>query len=400
MSSAYQQTELGDQSGYAPVIDRPRRILLVTHRFPPHVTGIGNVAAAEAAHLVASGNEVTVMSTGGHWGSQASTPEGFRLVRVNAWEGLEARYDIPFPVSGPSLLAQTRRLVRWADLVHIHDVLYMPCWAAAWAAHTAGRPMMVTQHAAMVAHTRTAVRVAQRVVYAAAGRRILRSAARVVVLNGGVEDFVAAQGVERSRIRFLPNGVDSETFRPPEPGQRAKLRCQYGLPQDAVLALFVGRFVPKKGVDRLLAATGDDYVVVLVGGDRPAGVPDDGRTIFLGALPPEALADIYRAADLFVLPSESEGFPLSAQEAMASALPVILPHDDGYGFYGLANAGVRFVDGTPASIRREISALATDPERRRALGLAARDHARARFAWREHAARLDELWDEILEEAR
>ena len=167
-----------------------------------------------------------------------------------------------------------------------------------------------------------------------------------------------------------------------------------------MLALFVGRFVPKKGVDRLLAATGDDYVVVLVGGDRPAGVPDDGRTIFLGALPPEALAEIYRAADLFVLPSESEGFPLSAQEAMASALPVILPHDDGYGFYGLANAGVRFVDGTPASIRREISALATDPERRRALGLAARDHARARFAWREHTARLDALWDEILEEAR
>ena len=389
-----------DHPDLTPVIMQPRRILIVSHQFPPQVTGIGNVAAAEAAHLVASGNEVTVMTTGGDGGPATMTPEGYRLVRLDAWEGLERRRGIPFPVSGPSLLSQTRRLVRWADMVHIHDVLYMPCWAAAWSARAAGRPTIITQHVAEVAHTSLATRVAQRAVYGTAGSRILRGASRVTVVNGRVGDFVESQGVERSRIRLLPNGVDTDRFRPAGPGEREAVRDRHGLPQDAVLALFVGRFVPKKGVHRLLAALADEYTVVLVGGERPTGFPDDRRAIFLGELGPDEVADLYRASDVFVLPSESEGFPLSAQEAMATGIPVVLRHDEGYAPYQLDDVGVRFVEGSPESIRRELSALAADPQARASMGEAALHHARSRFAWREHTARLEALWDEVLDEAR
>ncbi len=396
-------TNLPAEHGHPPehptVLLQPRRILMVAHQFPPHVSGIGNVAAAEAAHLVASGNEVTVLTTDGERASSMMTPEGYRIVRVKAWEGLERHRGIPFPVSGRSLMTTTRRLVRWADLVHIHDVLYMPCWAAAWAARRAGRPVIVTQHVATVAHTSAATRLAQRAVYGSAGSRILRGAERVTVLNGRVAGFVAEQGVRPDRIRLLPNGVDTTRFRPPAPGEREELRRAYGLPQDTVLALFVGRFVPKKGVDRLLAALGDDYVVVLAGGERPAHVPDDGRTVFLGSLAPDRVGEVYRAVDMFVLPSESEGFPLSAQEAMASGLPVVLRHDEGYDPYALEDVGVRFIDGSPASIRHELSALAADEGWRRELGEAALDHARTHFAWREHTAKLEALWDEILDGA-
>lgn len=399
MSSTYQPAGPGRHE-HASVLVQPRRILMVSHQFPPHVSGIGNVAAAEAAHLVAAGNEVTVLTTDGGRASDTITPEGYRLVRVRAWEGLERRYGIPFPVSGASLASTARRLVRWADLVHIHDVLYMPCWATALAARRAGTPMIVTQHVAEVAHTSHLTRMVQHAVYRSAGSRILRGAARVTVLNGRVADFVAGQGVPRTRIRLLPNGVDTDRFRPAAPGERDEIRRRYGLPQDAVLALFVGRFVPKKGVDRLLAALGDDYVVVLAGGERPAHVPDDGRSVFLGSLPPDRVGEVYRAVDMFVLPSESEGFPLSAQEAMASGLPVVLRHDDGYGPYALEDVGVRFIDGSPASIRHELTALASDAGRREELGRAALDHARSAFAWREHTVRLEALWDEVIDEAR
>ncbi len=382
------------------VIMQPRRILIVSHQFPPHVTGIGNVAAAEAAHLVASGNEVTVMTTGGDGGPATVTPEGYRLVRISAWDGLDRHRGIPFPVSGPAMLSQTRRLVRWADMVHIHDVLYMPCWAAAWAARAAKRPVIVTQHVATVAHTSATTRLAQRAVYGTAGSRILRGASRVTVVNGRVGDFVAGQGVERSRIRLLPNGVDTDRFRPAEAGERESVRERYGIPREAVVALFVGRFVPKKGVHKLLAALDDAYTVVLVGGDRPASLPEDPRAIFLGELGPDAVADLYRASDVFVLPSESEGFPLSAQEAMASGIPVILRHDDGYAPYQLDGAGVQFVDGSPESIRSGLGSLAADPARRAQMGEAALSHARSRFAWREHTARLEALWDEVLDEER
>jgi glycosyltransferase involved in cell wall biosynthesis len=379
----------------SPIITQPRRILIVSHQFPPQLTGIGNVAAAEAANLVASGNEVTVLSTGDHLGSDTMTADGYRLVRAAVWEGLERRTRIPFPIPGPGTLATARRLARWADLVHIHDVLYMPCWAAAWAARAARRPVVVTQHVAVVAHTSKIAVLAQRLVYRSVGAGMLRRAERVIVLNARVQEFVLSAGVAPSRVSLLPNGVDAVRFRPATPGERDRLRKAHGLPPAAVLALFVGRFVPKKGLHRLLAALGEDYVVVLVGGERPPGVPEDGRTIFLGPLAPGCVAEVYRAVDIFVMPSDSEGFPLTVQEAMASGLPVVLRHDDGYAPYGLEAVGVRFVDGTAASIRRELSALAADPELRRALGAAAAAHARAHFAWRDHTARLEAVWDDL-----
>jgi D-inositol-3-phosphate glycosyltransferase len=367
----------------------------VAHQFPPQLTGIGNVAAAEAERLAAAGNEVTVLTTGTPSGVEHHTA-GYQIVRAPSWDVLDRKRGIPFPFVGRQMLVRARDLVRWSDVVHIHDTLYMPCWAAAVYARRAGRPTIVTQHVATIAHPSRITRAAQRVVYGGPGAAILRRADRVIVLNDRVAEFVRDLGADPSRVRLIPNGVDADRFRPAEDGEQEQIRKAYDLPPDAVLALFVGRLVPKKGADRLLRAVDDAYVIAFAGGDRPDGTPDDARTIFLGMLTPDQVAEVYRAADMFVLPSESEGFPLSAQEAMASALPVVLRGDPGYASYGLESAGVRFIDGDPESIRTALRRLAADPDERRDLGACAHTYATTYFGWDLHAARLMELWDEIL----
>ena len=208
------------------------------------------------------------------------------------------------------------------------------------------------------------------------------------MLNDGVVDFVVAQGVAPERVFILPNGVDVERFRPPADGERDAVRARYGLPAEGVLAVFVGRFVPKKGFDRALAATSDDYTIVFVGGDPPAEAAGDTRAIFLGQLSRDDLAEVYRACDLFLLPSESEGFPLTAQEAMASGLPIVITDDPGYAPYELDRTEIGWLDGSAAQLRSLLHELAADPGRRGAMARYALEHARSRFLWRDHARTL------------
>lgn len=151
--------------------------------------------------------------------------------------------------------------------------------------------------------------------------------------------------VEPERVVVLPNTV-SERF---TPGDRAAARRRFGLRDERVL-LTVGRIAGSeryKGHDRViealraLVAAGHDvlYLIVGDGDDRPRlealarahGVTD--RVRFLGSVPDEALPDLYRAADAFVMPSTGEGFGIAYVEAMACGTPAV-----GFGSKGDADA--------------------------------------------------------------
>jgi D-inositol-3-phosphate glycosyltransferase len=365
------------------------RILLACHYLEPHVGGIENVVGAEARELAAAGHDVTVLTSAvGARPGTSMHADGFRIVRVAAWNLTEDRFGAPFPLCAPSLWIHALRLVRSADVVHLHEVLYLPSWAAALGCALTRKPYLLTQHVQVVAHDRSLVRTAQMLVYRTVGRAIFRGASRVAVLNNGVVDFVIDQGVDAERVFILPNGVDVERFRPPADGERDAVRARFGLPAEGVLAVFVGRFVPKKGFDRALAATSDDYTIVFIGGDPPPEAAGDPRAIFLGQLSRDDLAEVYRACDLFLLPSESEGFPLTAQEAMASGLPIVITDDPGYAPYELDRTNIGWLDGSAAQLVSLMESLAADPGRRGAMARYALEYARSRFLWRDHARAL------------
>ncbi|ATY12111.1 glycosyltransferase family 1 protein [Amycolatopsis sp. AA4] len=368
------------------------RILLVSHYYPPHVGGIENVAAQQARTLAARGAEVTVLTSA----SPAAAPapvDGVRVVRVPAWNGVEDRTGVPFPVFGPRLFRAVREWVRWADVVHLHDTLYQSSWIAGVRAARTGTPLFLTQHVAVVEHPSAVVRAVQHAVYRSIGRRLFRASREVFVVNDSVGAFVRRF---RDDVELLPNGVDTARYRPASAGETRLLRERWGLPADRVLVLFVGRPVPKKGYDLLLAARHPDYDLVFAG-ERPKHVPEDPTVHHLGAMSPDELSRLYRACDVFALPSTAEGFPLTVQEAMASGLPIVTTDDPGYASYGLDRTQVALLPREAEILRATLRSLAADPARRAAMGRYSARYAAARFSWPKHVQRLEESYLAALE---
>jgi len=369
----------------------PLRVLLVSHYYPPHLGGIENVVHAEARHLTAAGVEVTVLTSGER--SSVTEEDGVRVVRVRAWNGLERKAGVPFPVLGPKLLRRALRWARWADVVHIHDAFYLTSWAALTAAKLTGTPTVATQHVAMVHHDSAAVSLVQKVVYATAGRLLMRSARSVFTMNSDVAAFVRNLGARPEHVHHLPNGVDTELFRPArDAAEQAAERKRLGLPAEGALVLFVGRFVPKKGFDLLLAADDPGYRLVFAGGpsEELDGAPDS--VIYLGSLAPADVAAAYRACDVFALPSTSEGFPLTVQEAMSSGLAVLTTDDSGYAAYELDRDRVSLVGRDTETLRVRLREIAADSELRGQMGKYAREYAVEHFAWPDHASMLIESY--------
>jgi glycosyltransferase involved in cell wall biosynthesis len=375
--------------------ERPLRVLIVSHYFPPHVGGIENVAHQQARQLARCGIDVTVLTSGSMRGSDpVSDADGFRVVRVPAWNGFERRLGVPFPVFSPSLLRQAGRWAGWADIVHVHDSFYLSSWAAGLAAAIRRTPLVMTQHVAMVDHPATLVRWVQSAVYATAGRALLRRSRHTAVLNSSVASFVRDLGAPEDAVVHLPNGVDRERFRPAStPAEKVQLRERWGLPAGAVLVLFVGRPVSKKGYDILLDAASTEYELVFVGDKPTRAVPRDG-VHHLGPMDPTELAEVYRACDIFALPSTAEGFPLTVQEAMASGLPVVTTDDAGYAPYALDRSLLALVERNADAVRAVLRQLASDTGRCAAMSAYSVAYAARHFSWSAHVEHLLRLYGE------
>jgi glycosyltransferase involved in cell wall biosynthesis len=188
-------------------------------------------------------------------------------------------------------------------------------------------------------------------------------------------------------------GVDTELHRPP------------AAPRDdhPVRFLFVGRLSTQKGIRYLIEATtlahdalrGNAHIVVVGDGEDRAGLEARARTAglgdvvtFRGWLSREELADCYRDASVFVLPSLDEGRSQAALEAMACGLAVIATAIEGN--TGLVDEGVNgFVvppRDAPALAKALVGMLELGPRRLAEMRDASRTRV-ARFSWRDTADR-------------
>jgi len=200
---------------------------------------------------------------------------------------------------------------------------------------------------------------------------------------------IAPQG----KARLLGNGVDLQRFNPDRPdGQsRQALRAELGIADGQIVVGIVGRLVEEKGFVELFTAAScldSQYQLVVVGPTDAAkgdaltpGVIATARASgvhFLGMR--TDVDELYRAMDIFVLPSHREGFPRAAMEAAAMGLPVVASDIRGcrevveHGVNGLLFP-VRDAVALEAAIRK----LGEDGEARARMGEAGRRKAQASF---------------------
>jgi D-inositol-3-phosphate glycosyltransferase len=364
------------------------KIVQVSHYALPHQGGIEVVVDALALELTRRGHEVVhVASACGGPGADA----GYRVVRVPALNALERRLDVPYPLFAPQLIPALRRELRGADVVHCHGLLYQGTVAALLGA-LLGHPRtarVVTEHVGHVPYASRLVDAAERAAIASVGRASARLAQAIVVLNDRVAAEVAHLASSREIVR-IPNGTDLERYRPAKPGERERLRAELGW-DGRPRVLFVGRLVEKKGVGLALAAAraaAGAFDLVLAGpGPQPAPA---AHVQWLGPQPRERVADLYRAADAFLLPSTGEGFPLTAQEALASGLPVVLREDPAYA--GYESDALVLAPGDGQALAGAVERACRDHER---LGARATALAREQFSWSRAADAHIALYERI-----
>jgi glycosyltransferase involved in cell wall biosynthesis len=223
-------------------------------------------------------------------------------------------------------------------------------------------------------------------------------------------DRVRALGFPAERSRVIPYGVDTGAFSP-APDRRAIWRQRLGIPEAAPLLLGVGRMATKKGfqvlvviLPALLAEIPDLRVVLAGGGDLLEPLQESARdwsdrVFFPGSVLRDTLPDLYRAADVFVLPAvhdgkgNVDGLPNVILEAMASGLPVVAS--------GISGIPLAVVDGETGSLVPEGDAgallgalrlLLMDSASARAMGERGRRKAEAELTWDVVAARYREAY--------
>lgn len=205
----------------------------------------------------------------------------------------------------------------------------------------------------------------------------------------------------------IPFGVDTDRFSPGSTERSEVVKLGWG---SGPTVLFLGRVRYYKGLDVLLDAMASVDARLVVAGEGPLAdeIKTRGRALLgerfvsIARVPEDLLPDVYRAADLFCLPStsEAETFGLAAIEAMASGLPVITTE------VGTATSVVN-VDGTtgvvvpagdPSALAEALTALLGDPGSRVDMGAAARDHAVAHFSRTTMLDSIDRLYRQVLAE--
>jgi glycosyltransferase involved in cell wall biosynthesis len=231
-------------------------------------------------------------------------------------------------------------------------------------------------------------------------------------------DRICDIGFEKSRSTVIPYGVDVEKFCP-ESDRRLVWRDRLGIPRDATVALTVGRMVTKKGfhvllpaLERVLVESPDTHVVFAGQGDRlqefeTAAAAVSDRTHFPGVILRDTLPDLYRTADLFVLPAvhdpkgNVDGLPNVILEAMATGLPIIaseisgIPLAVGHGIEGLL-----VPEQDQQALEEALLTLLGDSVLRQRMGRASRMKAETDLTWDSVSRRYRNSYVEALERSK
>jgi len=286
------------------------------------------------------------------------------------------------------------------DVVHINSHLFFSNYQVSKATHLMKISSVVTVHGIM-AKRDLIVNASQGIYLRTIAKSIFKKASAVICLTRGDAESVANIIGNFEKIFIVPNGVDTEIFKPTSI-------------KDSNLIAWVGRLVPEKGLVYLLLATKEivekhsDARLILIG-DGP--LRNDlmnlvnklgltGKVDFIGSVDRMEVAKLLSKSSIFAFPSLKEGLPISVLEAMACGVPVVgsnisgvndvVKHDEN---------GFLVQPKTPKALANAILDLLNDENLRERLGQNARRLMVEKYGWDRIINRMEEVYREAIENA-
>lgn len=225
---------------------------------------------------------------------------------------------------------------------------------------------------------------------------------RIIAVSQGVERFLHQwECLPADKLTVIPNGVDTEAFRPPAKDECQVARLAMGLPPDALVVGALGRLAYEKNF-LLLPALAEHFPQVhfIVGGsgpqhDRLVRLVEKkrvGQNFHIAGAVSDRVR-FFRAIDVFILPSLFEGLPMTLLEAMASGVPVLASRLDDIALtVREEKEGLLAEPGNEMDFRRQLTRLTAQPIFRHELAAAALKKVRSDFSACQTARQITELY--------
>lgn len=311
-------------------------ILMVVPHFPLPKGGIELHVRGLSKNLVQRGHDVVMIApspTNVHLNLEGAELYGIKSFNLPGWPYYSLKsFNVPYNIR--SFVSQVKKLMnkREIDVVHAQGQKYLYTSIAVKLSNLAKVPTILTIHGTYGlryygSFARFIEETFNRTVFA----QTLQSVSAIICCTQSGESY-ANQYYEDIKGFNIPNGIDVARFRDAL-RDKQKFREEFGIPSDKKIILSAGRLTPVKGVIELMEATASitkefpDAFFVIVG-DGPLRKQVERfvnpRTVrFFKWIPHSEMFKIYALSDIFVLPSRSEGQPLTLLEAMASQLHIL-----------------------------------------------------------------------------
>lgn len=371
------------------------RVAMVIQRYLPHLGGAERQLHQLAPRLRARGYAMVVLTRHEKGLARYEEIDGVPVHRLPSI-GPKALAGAAFTASAIVKLTQLH-----PDLVHAHEILTP--------ASIAILSKRINHHPVLIKILRGGGRgdiykLKKRPFWKSYFRNLKRNVDAFVVISQEIDAELAALGVPQEKRVFLPNGVNTERCTPISEERKLKLRNELSLPAEATLVAYVGRLVPEKRVDHLLnlwPQIQSNYPTarLLIVGEgseesRLKRMLVDGSQ-FTGQV--KDAVPYLQAADLFVLPSSTEGLSNSMLEAMSCGLPVLATTVGGApDVIEHGKNGFLIPPDDVDSLQRGLQTLLADGTLRFTLGSNARARILADFSLDSVADRLAALYERLL----
>ncbi|CDG64832.1 group 1 glycosyl transferase [Methanobacterium sp. MB1] len=336
-------------------------------QYPPHIGGVSSHTYLLSQELVKRGDDVYVL-TYPHKDAKDLGPVKVETAATPNIKGL--RGLLFFGSAFFKLRSMVRRYQ--IDLIHAHFLLppgLIAVYIGSW----------MNKKTAVTAHGSDLMIQAKNPLLKRFIQSVLKKTDYVMVVNNDLKDKVLNMGINPEKVYVTPNAIDTERFNP----QKTELPPGIKMSSDKPTLLFVGNLVYQKGVEYLLEAKKlmKTDVELLIVGDGPLRsklekkVRDEkiSDVVFTGAR--RDVEKIMPSASVFVLPSISEGFPITILEAMASGLPVVATNVGGIKEVMNEKVGSMVKPAEPLELARALDEILQNEELRQKKALAAQEHS-------------------------
>lgn len=371
------------------------RVLVVSESFLPQINGVTNSVRRVLEHLAAEGHAAELVAPTG-----PASYEGFPVTRARG-AFLPVYKDFRVGLESRRRLRQV--MVRFRpDVVHIAS----PATLGFQAVRVAGEldiPTIAIYQTDMVGFARR-YEERFRLTGVPAPSRAMAAFTRMIHL--GVDRTLAPSTASLTQLDALavprtalwPRGVNLEQFHPSRRDEALRATLA---PRGETIVGYVGRLAVEKELELLAVLDADPRLRVVLVGSGPdeaklrAALPN---AAFLGVLHGDELGAAYASLDVFVHTGRHETFCQSAQEGLASGIPVVAPRQGGP--IDLVQDGVTgflYTPGSAAELHGYVDRLATDETLRRRMGRSARVSV-ADKSWRSVNDRLLQHYREVIEE--